>query len=70
MDLASLIDATKVGSTFTISPQSLGVPISEFQSAVREIRRLQKDGVVRVAKEHKESSSGNDYVDLLFVEKL
>lgn len=70
MDLASLIDATKVGSTFSISPQSLSVPISEFQSAVREIRRLEKDGVVRVIKEHNESSSGNDYVDLLFVEKL
>lgn len=70
MDLASLIDATKVGSTFSISPQSLSVPISEFQSAVREIRGLEKDGVVRVIKEHNESSSGNDYVDLLFVEKL
>ena len=70
MDLASLIDATKVGSTFSISPQSLSVPISEFQSAVREIRRLEKDGVVSVIKEHNESSSGNDYVDLLFVEKL
>ncbi len=70
MDLASLIDATTVGSTFTASPQMQGVSLTDFQSVVREIRRLQREGVVTIVKEHVESSSGADYVDLVIVEKL
>lgn len=70
MDLASLINATAVGSVFTVSPQKQGVSLPDFQSAVREIRHLQKEGILRVVKEHSESSSQHGYVDLVMAEKL
>lgn len=69
MDLASLIDSAAVGSTVTITPKKIGVSLPEFQATVNEVRRLQGGGIVR-AKEHTESDSGNDYVDLIMVEKL
>lgn len=70
MDLASLIDTTTVGSTFTLSPQKHGVSLQAFQAVAREIRNFQREGIVKVVKEHSESSSGSDYVDLLIIEKL
>ncbi|WP_054064862.1 hypothetical protein [Pseudomonas asplenii] len=70
MDIASILDNTAVGSAFTLSPQKQNVSLQDFQSVVREVRRLQKEGFVSVVKEHSESSSGHDYVDLLIAEKL
>jgi hypothetical protein len=70
MDLASLLDKTADGSTFTLSPQKQAVSLPDFQAVVREVLRLQKEGAVSVVKEHIESSSGHGYVDLLIVEKL
>ncbi|MBZ2207128.1 hypothetical protein [Massilia soli] len=56
--------ATAVGATATLQPASKQSDGS-FQSDVREVQRMQEEGLVTITIEHCESESGRRLIDLI-----
>jgi ribosomal protein S19E (S16A) len=62
-------EATAVGATAILSPAPRQSD-EAFQSDVREIQRMEAEGLVTITKEHRESESGRRLIDLIIFTRL
>lgn len=62
-------EATAVGATaiLSLAPRHSD---EAFQSDVREVQRMEADGLVRITKEHRENESGRRLIDLIIFTRL
>lgn len=61
--------ATAVGATATLHPAAKQSD-ELFQSDVREVQRMQEEGLVTITNEHRESESGRRLIDLIVFKRL
>lgn len=61
--------ATTVGATAALNPAP-GQSDDAFQVEVREIQRMQSEGLVTIIKEHRESDSARRLIDLIIFTRL
>ena len=62
-------EATAVGGTAILSTAS-GQSDDAFQGDVREVQRMEREGLVTIIKEHRESESGRRLIDLIMFRRL
>ncbi len=63
----NLLDTIKSGNkSFSVTNKQH----EEFQMIVDQIKNLEAEGEIRITHEHKESSTGNRYIDSIKVELI
>ncbi len=61
-----VVEKTVIGETGTIGPDSHSEEhLERFHDVVKQFDSLEKQGQLKISYKHKESSTGNKYVDLI-----